>query len=644
MKLLQNLRQKIDMYTQQYELILLLLWLPVLFFPFLLAFISNAISFLSADEGAGTLLYTLLTQNCGAFLLGLFLISLFFGAMLCLCGRVPLAALLTALLFTILPTIDFLKTKILKEHFLPWDLLLAKNADSFTTFLSAIKIPTSLWLLWGGTAVYLLLLAILRPTFSLSWKKRISGTALLLACLYLCSMNSVVREGYRLFGLSPKAPSSQTKNYAENGFLTAFVLNFSSLTITPPTDYTQAYLEKEFAKYQPDEDSGAGFQSPDVIVILSESFWDPTTLKNVTFSEDPLKNYRRIAKTNPSGNMISCTFGGGTVRPEFEILTGMNTSILPSGNVPYQQYLSDSIYSFARQFKNQGYDTIGIHTYQKEFYERDRAYPLMGFDAFLGEYDLHAEQHFNSGPFLTDETLVEEIMYQLEQPHETGVFIQAITMENHGLYLNKFDPAEWNIDVTSDALSEEESNLLHNYCKGVSDSDAQLGRLYDYVMQREKPTVVLWYGDHLPTLGNDFAVYTATDTISSGTAADWTTEEKYQIFSTPYVTFSNYDTGHEYRAEGKSVSPYLLTPLLMDYIGAPETLRSNFLLDLYEVCPVISPYYQLYSEGTQASTRNHYIKLHELLTYDDLMGKQYLTKDLLQSRKKEAAPKQKEKS
>ena len=82
-------------------------------------------------------------------------------------------------------------------------------------------------------------------------------------------------------------------------------------------------------------------------------------------------------------------------------------------------------------------------------------------------------------------------MYQLEQPHEKGVFIQGITMENHGLYLNKFDPSEWNIDFTSDTLSEEESNLLHNYCKGVSDSDAQLGRLYEYVMNREKPTVVL---------------------------------------------------------------------------------------------------------------------------------------------------------
>ena len=635
MKKLREFRTKIDTSLQNHKPAAFVMWLLVLLFPFWLSLSGNAISFLSGEDGAAVLLRTLLTENCGAFLLGTLLIYLFFGAMLCLWKRVPLAALLTGLVFTIMPTVDFLKTEILKEHFLPWDMLLAKNADSFTTFLSALKIPAPLWWLWGGTAVYLAALAILRPTLPIAWKKRVIGAPILLACLYLCTMNGTVREYYSLLGLSATAPTDQTKNYTENGFLTAFVLNLSSLNMGDPDNYNEGYLKKAFAEYQPDETGGADFQNPDVIVILSESFWDPTTLKNVSFAEDPIPNYRRILAENHGGSMVSCTFGGGTVRPEFEILTGMTTSMLPSGNVPYQQYVFNPIYSYARQFKNQGYDTIGIHTYQKEFYERDRAYPLLGFDELLGEYDLHAEQHFNSGPFLTDESLVEEIMYQLEQPHEKGVFIQGITMENHGLYYDKFDPSEWNIDFTSDALSDEESNLLHNYCKGVSDSDAQLGRLYDYIMNREKPTVVLWYGDHLPTLGNDFGVYASTGTITSTTASDWTTEEKYQMFSTPYVVFSNYDTGHAYRADGTPVSPYLLTALMCDYIGAPETLRGNFLLDLYEHCPVISPYYSLYSEGCDEETRNRYIKLHELLTYDDLMGKQYLTKSLLPQEQKQ---------
>ena len=128
-----------------------------------------------------------------AFLLGMLLIYLFFGAMVCLWKHVPLAALLTGLIFTIMPTVDFLKTEILKEHFLPWDMLLAKNADSFTTFLSALKIPTPLWWLWGGTVAYLAVLAILRPTLPIAWKKRVLGAPILLGCLNLCTMNGTVQ-------------------------------------------------------------------------------------------------------------------------------------------------------------------------------------------------------------------------------------------------------------------------------------------------------------------------------------------------------------------------------------------------------------------------------------------------------------------
>lgn len=628
MKKIKDLQIKIQTYLQNNKTAATAMWVLVLLYPIYLTLSGNFLSFCSA-ESPMELLKALLTQNLGAFLLGLVIVYLFFGAMICLCRRIPLAALLTGLFFTIMPLVDLFKTNILKEHFMPWDLLLAKNADSFTTFLTSLEIPPILWAVIACTVVYLVCLLLLRPELPFAWKKRIIGVPILLACLYLFIMNPTVRECYNAFGLSPKAPGDQTKNYTENGFITAFVLNFSSLNMAAPENYNEKYLEQAFAPYQPSADSGKDFQNPDIIVVLSESFWDPTVLNGVTYSDDPIKNYRRIAENHPSGKMVSCTFGGGTVRPEFEILTGMTTNMLPSGNVPYQQYVFDDIFSYARHFKNQGYDTIGIHTYQKTFYERDRAYPLLGFDDFLGEYDLHAEHHWNSGSYITDETVTEEIIYQLEQPHETGLFLQAITMENHGLYFDKYEPFDWDISVSSDVLTERNLNVLHNYCKGVSDSDAELGKLYDYVMNREKPTVVLWYGDHLPTLGGDFEPYTTTGNISSATASEWTTEEKYGMFSTPYVIFSNYDTGHTYRAEGDAVSPYLLTALLCDYIGAPETVRTNFLLDLYETCPVISPYYELYSDTTDKATRDRYIKLHELLTYDDLMGKQYLTKEFL---------------
>ncbi|MDO4531489.1 MAG: LTA synthase family protein, partial [Bacillota bacterium] len=520
-------------------------WIAVGLFPLYLTYACNSLSFHSPE-----LLSGLLQENAGAFLLGAAVVYLFFGALLCLCKRVPLASFLTALFFTIMPLVDFFKTNILKEHFVPWDMLFAKNADSFGTFLSALEFPDAAWNTIAITIFYFLFLLLMKPELPLAWKKRILGTPILLVFLYLFTMSPSVRAYYDpVFGISPKAPGNQTKNYEENGFITAFVLNFASLSMGAPANYNEKYMTDAFAQYQPSAESGKDFQNPDVIIVLSEAYWDPTVLNGVTYSEDPLKNYRRIAAEHPSGNMVSCTFGGGTVRPEFEVLTGMSSNMLPSGSVPYQQYIFEDVFSYARHFKNQGYDTVGIHTYQRDFYERDRVYPLLGIDEWLGEYDLNAEHHWNSGPFITDETIAEEIIYQLQQPREVGMFLHAITMENHGLYRDKYAPSDWDIKVSSDALSDDELMMLHNYCKGVSDSDAALGEIYDFVMQREKPTVVLWYGDHLPTLGDDFSPYTSTGNIHSSSSADWTKEEKYTMFSTPYVIFTNYDTGREYPAE-----------------------------------------------------------------------------------------------
>lgn len=619
---LQLLRKKANALFEQNRILLTLYWLIVALFPLYLAVAANYISYASIIQFWG-----LFSQNTGAFLLGVFLCYLLCGAFACLFRRIPAAAGTSALILTILPLVDYFKNNVLKEHFVPWDLLLAKNADSFATFLTALDIGWEVIAMICITILYWLLLFLLQPELPVAWKKRIFGFPVLFAALIAFLVHPSFRACYETcFGVSPKEPINQAEHYTKNGFLTGFAVNFGSMRMSAPENYTESYLEKAFAQYIPESTTSENFQNPDVIVVLSESFWDPTKLKNVSFSDDPLKNYRRIAENHPSGSMVSCTFGGGTVRPEFEILTGMTTSMLPSGNVPYQQYVHDDIFSYARHFKNQGYDTIGIHTYQKEFYERNRAYPLLGFDDFLGEYDLHTEFRWNSGPYIMDETITEEIIYHLEQPHETGIYIKAITMENHSMYVDKYDPIDWDIQVTSDVLSEENLNALHNYCKGTSDSDAELGRLYDYVMQREKPTVVLWYGDHLPTLGSNFEPYTTAGNIISTKAAEWSEEEKYRMFSTPYLIFTNYDTGREYRAEDMAVSPFLLSPLLCDYIAAPETIRTNFLLDLFEISPVISPYYNLYTEKEDIETREAYIRLHELLTYDDLMGKQYLTK------------------
>lgn len=616
----QSIKKNLTSYFHKTTAAKVILWILTLCFPIYMALVANYISF-----GSGKMLLTLLQNHFGAFLLGLFLIYLVYFACVFLFRKFSTSAGITAFLFILLPMIDHFKCAILQDHFYPWDLTLAQNAGSFTEFLGAISFPPIFILLILITVLYWLFLNMTQPSLPRWGIKRLIGVPIFIFMLMMMLTNPSARNTYEsIFGITIHEGMDQNTIYSTYGFLSGFALNFGSVDTLRPQDYSKEVMEKMFAEYIPTKTGGEDFQNPDVIVVLSEAFWDPTKLEGVTFSDDPLKNYRAIAAEHPSGEMVSCTFGGGTVRPEFEVLSGMSTSTLPSGNMPYQQYLKEKTFAYAHFFQSLGYDTLGIHTYQKTFYERNRTYPLMGFDDFLGENDMHAELHWNSGPYITDETIAEEIIYQLEQPHETGLYLTAITMENHSLYTDKFDPEDWDIKVSGDNLSEQEKISLQNYCKGVSDSDAALGTLYEYIMQREKPTVLLWYGDHLPTLGDNFSPYTTTGTIQSNQASNWTEEEKYTMFSTPYVMFANYDTGHSYRAEGESVSPYLLEALLCDYIGAPPCLQTNFLLDVYETCPVHSYYYQLYSPKSTKEEQEKIYKLHRYLTYDELIGEKYL--------------------
>ena len=397
-----------------------ILWILTLVFPIYMTLVANYISF-----GSRSMLSALITAQTGAFLLGLLLVYGVYFTFVFLFRRFSTAAGITGFLFILLPLIDHFKSIILQDHFYPWDLTLAQNAGSFTEFLGSISFPWQYILLFAVTILYWLFLHMTRPMLPIRSKVHFVGVPVLAALLVVFVTNTTVRGCYEpLFGIVVNEETDQDYIYDNYGFLTGFALNFGTVDTLMPQDYSEEVMAEMFAPFVPTgEEDTSDFENPDVIVVLSEAFWDPTKLEGVTFSDDPLKNYRAIAAEHPSGEMVSCTFGGGTIRPEFEIQSGMSTSTLPSGNMPYQQYLKEKTFSYAQLFKSLGYDTLGVHTYQKTFYERDRAYPLMGYDDFLGENDMHAELHWNSGPYITDQTIAEEIIYQLEQPHETGLYL-----------------------------------------------------------------------------------------------------------------------------------------------------------------------------------------------------------------------------
>lgn len=171
----------------------------------------------------------------------------------------------------------------------------------------------------------------------------------------------------------------QIENYSDNGFVGGFFTNLGNAFVRKPDGYDRAEvvrLAKGSGGVPAPTASGASLTgallsaSPDVVLILSESFWDPTKLPGVKYSRDPIPNFRRLRAEIGGGDFVSSMFGGKTALVEFEVLTGTPVKWLPNGSIPYQQYLRNPVPSVPFEFRSAGYSATAVHTYHRAFFNR----------------------------------------------------------------------------------------------------------------------------------------------------------------------------------------------------------------------------------------------------------------------------------
>ncbi|MEN0119144.1 MAG: LTA synthase family protein [Agrobacterium cavarae] len=285
----------------------------------------------------------------------------------------------------------------------------------------------------------------------------------------------------------------QKENYRHNGFLMAFAFNIPMAKVTAPYGYGEATI----ANIASDSSAFAVNHSkrPDVIMIMSESLWDPTRLKNVTLSKDPMPRIRAMQ----SGHVFSPEFGGMTANVEFEALTGFSNAFLPYGSIPYQQYVRRPIPSLATFFRSEGYSAVAVHPFQEWFWNRREVYKHFGFEEFRSEETLPPME--KRGAFASDAALTNEIIQTVDAAGKPQ-FLFVVTLQGHGPYeANRY--AEKAVSVSGD-LSDNARDALATYAQGVSEADDSFAKLIAWAKGRERETVIVLFGDHLPPLGQAF--------------------------------------------------------------------------------------------------------------------------------------------
>ncbi|MDR0596140.1 MAG: sulfatase-like hydrolase/transferase [Clostridiales Family XIII bacterium] len=375
--------------------------------------------------------------------------------------------------------------------------------------------------------------------------------------------------------------------YTDYGMPYGFLSTWLRKGISRPLGYSEKSIEGIFDKGELDsmtsdtapEKTAADF--PNIVFLQLESFIDPTEVKSLTFSQEPVPYFKELKEKYSSGYLTVPVVGGGTANTEFESITGMSCREFGPGEYPYKSVLSDkAVESMAFDLRELGYKSHAIHNHRGAFYDRNKALAMLGFDDFTSVEYMNYVTKTQRG-FATDDVLTGEIIGALDSTGEHD-YIYAISVQGHGEYPKK--PLIKNPQVKVEgAGSAAQKAGWEFYLEQVREMDEFLKVLTRELSDYGEDVVLVLYGDHLPALQ-----IMGDDTKSGDT------------FKTQYVIWSNFGL----EKKDMDLSAYQLGAEVQKRVGLRQGLMAVFHQD----------------KEKSASYRKD---LHAL-QYDILYGKDYI--------------------
>ncbi len=320
---------------------------------------------------------------------------------------------------------------------------------------------------------------------------------------------------------------------------------------------------------------------PNIVMVQLESFFDPTLVKYLQFSQDPVPNFRKLKENFSSGYLTVPSVGAGTANTEFEVLTGMSLQFFGPGEYPYKTILKESTAeSVNYDLKELGYSTHAIHNNKGTFYGRNSVFSQLGFDTFTSLEYMNVEE-YTPKDWAKDFYLTDEILKCLNST-EGSDFVYTISVQAHGDYPS--EPILENPQIKVSGLPDEATtNSFTYYINQVYEVDQFIGELVETLSNIDEDTVLVLFGDHLPTLG-----FKDEDLVNNS------------IFQTEYVVWSNFDM----EKNDQDLTAYQLTSSVLNSVNI-----DNGVLTKYH---------------DQFKNNGDYLTDLKLLQYDMLYGEKYI--------------------
>lgn len=361
-----------------------------------------------------------------------------------------------------------------------------------------------------------------------------------------------------------------------NGYFLNFYIGIRESQLKSPQDYAPQILDQYAHQYNAEFDSLSADTYPNIIVIMNESFVDFKVFQDPLVTNIPVTPFiDSLSENTIKGYAMTSVYGGNTANEEFEFLTGHSMAFLPQYAVAYQQYISGKMYSIAHLMSAYGYHCMATHPYEATGWSRSIILPFLGFDDYTAQECYPNENILRK--YISDQEMMEYVLECLYAQEDQPLFLMGITMQNHGGYGYSGDDFQNTISLVD---YPGQFPQTEQYLSLIHESDRAMEYLLTALENYEKDTIVLFFGDHFPSIDGEIF------SIMNGSAID-TLEEQMLQYTVPFFIWANYDIPE---AEVERTSISYLSLYLMETAGIKLPAYHRAMKDIQKVIPAINAF------------------------------------------------------
>lgn len=521
------------------------------------------------------------TENPITLLLNFLPVFLLTAIVYVLTNRAWVTYLITSVFFLLIVFVNYFKIDLRGEPFVFDDLAIAGDGLGILDEYS-LHIPIWLWLsvivIAGGTLL-LKYFARGRITRRFWWTR--TATVLLCVGLGVFSWSHWYTDGILYYNSLVRVQHSfniwrDDGRSAAGGLFWSFLNSVYEAYPDAPEGYTEEGAAQTLAQYPnaaiPED------KKVNLIVTMMESFSDLSVFDDVTFDVDPYAEFHTLQEECYTGTLIDDSIGGGTINAERSFLTGYAYR--------HPGYNSNTN-SFVWYLRQNGYRTEGAHPGNNWFYSRRSIDRRLGFEDYVfneGCLEDYVTKENNYQGFASDAMLFSQrrAAYDARDP-DVPYFSFTVTYQGHSPY-NK---EEMTGTRYVSGLSDDADRVVNNYLNSVADTGKQIAAYVDTYRDDPEPVVMVFFGDHKPTLGESNAYYNDLGI----TSVPSTQKDRYRLYSTPYLIWANDAAkkvlGTDFIGEGPTISPCYLMSVVFDCCGWTGPSWMQFQRTVRDTIPVL---------------------------------------------------------